>query len=397
MIKLTEKQQEGLDIALLRYKQGKQYTVISGYAGTGKSTLVRFIIDELGINEDKVCYCAYTGKATEVLRKKGNKNTLTLHRLLYDSVPRPDGTFLRRPKPAIKYRVVVVDEVSMVPKSLVNLLFIHKAYIIFLGDPFQLPPINKDEDNHLLDSPHIFLDKIVRQAESSEIIQLSMKIRNYEPLDYMTGENVMIVPKESLSTGMLTWADQVLVGTNNMRSKINTLLRNENGYSGPPKDGEKIICLRNYWDFCNQEGDSLINGTIGTLINSYDTFYRIPYFISTPVRRINFIKGDFAPLDSEQDSFLFKKISIDKNLIETGKRCLDNKLLYQLNGLKRKIGDVIPKEFDFAYAITVHRAQGSEWEKVLVIEEKFPYNREEHARWLYTAITRASSRLVLVR
>lgn len=67
---LTRKQEEGLRIAIDRYKNKEKYTVISGYAGTGKSTLIRFIIDALNVDEDKVCYCAYTGKATEVLRKK---------------------------------------------------------------------------------------------------------------------------------------------------------------------------------------------------------------------------------------------------------------------------------------------------------------------------------------
>ena len=80
---LTKKQEEGLKIAVERYLNDEKYTVISGYAGSGKTTLVRFIIEALDVNEDEVCYCAFTGKATEVLRKKGNKNTCTLHKLLY--------------------------------------------------------------------------------------------------------------------------------------------------------------------------------------------------------------------------------------------------------------------------------------------------------------------------
>jgi ATP-dependent exoDNAse (exonuclease V) alpha subunit len=72
-------------------------------------------------------------------------------------------------------------------------------------------------------------------------------------------------------------------------------------------------------------------------------------------------------------------------------------LAYQLNKLKPKIGEVVPKEFAYAYAITCHKAQGSEWDKVLVLEERFPFDKEEHARWLYTACTRASEKLILVR
>ena len=54
-------------------------------------------------------------------------------------------------------------------------------------------------------------------------------------------------------------------------------------------------------------------------------------------------------------------------------------------------------EFTYGYAVTTHKAQGSEWDKVLILEEKFPFEKEEHARWLYTAVTRASEKLVLVR
>ena len=121
---LTDKQKEGLDIALDRYMHGEKYTIISGYAGTGKSTLVKYIIDALpGVDpEVDVVYTSFTGKATQVLAKKGNKNTLTLHKLLFKSMPRPDGTFVRIPVPTIPYKIVVVDEISMAPKSLMTQL-----------------------------------------------------------------------------------------------------------------------------------------------------------------------------------------------------------------------------------------------------------------------------------
>ena len=149
-MQLTIRQTEGLKIAVARYKTKEKYVTIAGYAGSGKSTLVRFIINALDVEEDKVCYCAFTGKAAEVLRKKGNKNVCTLHKLLYDHVPRPAGGFFRKPKPVIPFDIVVVDEVSMAPKELMNLLFTHPVYVICLGDPFQLPPIEKEDDNILV-------------------------------------------------------------------------------------------------------------------------------------------------------------------------------------------------------------------------------------------------------
>ena len=77
---LNKGQEQGLKIAIERHRQGCKFTTIAGYAGTGKSTLVRFIIEALDVDENDVCYCAFTGKAAEVLRKKGNKNACTLHK-----------------------------------------------------------------------------------------------------------------------------------------------------------------------------------------------------------------------------------------------------------------------------------------------------------------------------
>ena len=62
-----------------------------------------------------------------------------------------------------------------------------------------------------------------------------------------------------------------------------------------------------------------------------------------------------------------------------------------------RIGDILPKQATYGYALTCHSAQGSEWNNVLVIEETFPFDKKEHARWLYTAATRASEKLVLVK
>ena len=135
-MELNEKQKIGLDIAVKRYQEHKKYTVISGYAGSGKSTLVRFIVSALGVPEEKICYACYTGKAAQVLLKKGNKNVWTLHKLLYDSRPVGDGKFIHVPKENIDYDIVIVDEVSMAPRELMRLLFTHPVYVICLGDPF---------------------------------------------------------------------------------------------------------------------------------------------------------------------------------------------------------------------------------------------------------------------
>ena len=393
-MELTEKQEKGLETILTRYNLGLKYTTISGYAGTGKSTLVKFAIAALGVREDRVAYATFTGKAAEVLRKKGNTGACTLHKLLYDHFPKPGGGFIRKPKTSLNCDVVVVDEVSMAPKSMIDMLLSHRVYVIFLGDPFQLPQINKDESHDILENAHIFLDEVMRQAAESEIIQISMKIRNGEPIDFMKGKEVIIIPKSELVEGHLTWADQILCGTNAIRENINRQMREIYGFSGLPQDGEKMICLRNYWDDCADNGDALVNGTTGILRNPFETFRMIPNYIPIDNHRMDVIQGDFVTSDGST----FNSVEMDKKLLIDGTKCItDGKILFRLGKLKNKIGDIVPREFAFGYAITTHKAQGSEWDKVLVIEEKFPFPKEEHARWLYTAVTRASEKLVLVR
>lgn len=90
-------------------------------------------------------------------------------------------------------------------------------------------------------------------------------------------------------------------------------------------------------------------------------------------------------------------LNMDPKIIQGGESELEWRDKYKLGKLRDKIGDVIPKEFAYGYAITCWKAQGSEWDKVLVVEEGFPYNKLEHQKFLYTACTRASQKLVLVR
>lgn len=396
-MELRNKQTIGLDLAIRRYKDGEKYTVIAGYAGTGKSTLVKFIISALsdyGIKPERdVAYATFTGKAAEVLRKKGNPNAITLHKLLYDHIPKANGGFLRKEKRNLEYKIVVVDEVSMVPKSMLDILLKHKIYVLFLGDPFQLPMIDKKESHNLLDHPHIFLDEIMRQEAESEIIQLTMKIRNGEKIDFSNGKEVIVIPKKELVTGHLLWADQIICATNNTRISINNQVRQLLGYEGLPKDGEKVVIKKNYWDICSDGGDALVNGCVGTFRNPFESFIRIPPYIKNNRRDLPVIISEFV----SEDGSSFGNIDFDKDFLLKEEPCVDWQVSYQLGKLKNKIGDIVPKQATYGYCITGHSAQGSQWENVLVIEEAFPFDKIEHARWLYTCCTRPVEKLVLVR
>lgn len=353
---------------------------------------MRFIVEALNIPEEEICYATFTGKSAQVLLKKGNKNVNTLHKLLYKSIPKPDGGFIRIPVPDVPYRIVIVDEVSMAPKTLMQLLFRYKVHVICLGDPFQLPTIDKEEDHGLLNNPHIFLDEIMRQAAESEIIRLTMAIRENRPLTEAVTENreVLLYNKADLNTGMLNWADQIIVGTNATRNSINNQMRAMLGRGAQPENGDKVICLRNYWDIQANNDDPLVNGTIGYLDNSFKSFVQVPKYLGG--QHITTTIGNFI---TDSDA-VFSNLCMDTKMILTGEKCVDWKTAYKMNKNPKTQG-LLPLEFAYGYAITCHKAQGSEWDKVLVLEEKFPFDKIEHARWLYTACTRASEKLVLVR
>ena len=395
-MELNDKQKQGLDIAVDRYKRKERYTVISGYAGTGKSTLVKFIVAALpNINPDEdVISTSFTGKATQVLQKKGNKNVSTLHKLLFESIPKPDGTFFRKPVEFIPYKIVIVDECSMVPKELLQRLIKYNVHIICLGDPGQLPPINKNEDNHLLDHPHIFLDEIMRQEAESEIINLTMDIRAGKPLTRYQGKEVQVLNKDELTTGMLLWADQIICAKNETRIALNNQMRDLLGRSGGPQDGDKVICLKNNWDIYSVNDNPLVNGTIGYLKDSFSTYINLPRQITSDgqPKKLDILTANFIS-DTEED---YGILNMDKQLITTGVPGLDWKTSYKM-GRNWRFQDKIPDQFTYGYAITCHKSQGSEWDNVLVIEEGFPFEKEEHKQWLYTAATRAAKKLVIIK
>jgi exodeoxyribonuclease-5 len=392
---LTNKQEEGLRICVDRYKHHEPYTVISGYAGTGKSELVKFVIAALEIDPEDVCYVAYTGKASEVLREKGNPNAMTAHKLLYYARQKKDGTYSFFPRPALEGcpSLIIIDEASMLPKRMWEQLLKYRVHIIALGDPAQLPPVSKDDDNHILDHPHIFLDEIMRQAKESDIIVASMDVREGKSLRPFKGNDIQIVSPFEVVDGMYDWADEILTATNKTRMGINNYVRARLGFPNEkPVTGDKVICLRNCWDFASEErNDPLVNGSICTLENmALDTFhYRTRTGrLSAPVliADVRMSSGD-----------LMRDVPIDYQALCTGQKTFSPKQEYAIAHAGKNVDNPpSPVEFNYGYAITTHRAQGSQWDKVLVIEESFPFDKEEHRRWLYTAITRASKKLTLV-
>lgn len=364
--------------------------------GSGKSTLVTFIIAALGVNPHKdVAYVAFTGKAATVLAQKGCPNAITAHKLLYQACQQPDGSYIFIPKDELDndFKVIVVDEVSMLPIGMWEQLLSHHVYVLALGDPFQLPPISKNDDNHILDHPHVFLDEIMRQAQESEIIRFSMHIREGKSVSSYQADNkeVMILSPKDLYKDVYLWADQVLCATNEKRTEVNALFREYRGFGIEPEIGDKIIGLHNRWEFCSRDGRDmpLTNGTIGTITSFRKRSIWLPQYVSSfPYLYM------YTNMNAE-DGSIFKSIPIDYPYLKTGQRTLTDRQLMMMKKSKRfPYGP--PYDFAYAYAITYWKAQGSQWDKVLALEEGHPFDRETHLKAIYTAITRASKKLVWV-
>ena len=377
---LTNGQEKGLKVAIERYRHKEPYTVIAGPAGSGKSSLVRFIIDALDLPEDKVVYITYTGKASLVLRNKGCSNAITAHNLLYHAKEKPDGTFEFKPKKHLDYdyKIIVLDECSMLPEDMWTLLLSHKVHVIALGDKEQLPPV--DGDSKILDNPHVILDEVVRQALDSPIIRLSVDIREGKWLEYGGPKECRVMPPERVSDKLLMGADQVLCGKNITRHCLNERLRKikfGEQYANKPLEGDKIICLKNDWGTLADNEEPLINGMVGVLNNIKLEDGRL----YKPAMTADFTSnnnGLYKNLRMDYKIFTEKETTVNK----------DNWMMYPKNERAH--------EFDYAYAVTVHKYQGSEAEKVVVYDEWLG-DRDFHRRWLYTAVTRSSKMLVVVK
>ena len=372
-ITLSDSQDKAIKIIKDRYLKNEMITTVAGFAGSGKSTIIRYFIENMNLMDNTI-FCTYTGKASLVLQQRGLP-AQTIHSLIYDAYyDKRTEKFHFKKKPAYELsgvKLIVIDEISMVPKNLLLDLAAYKIPIVALGDDGQLPPIG--EYNGLLDHPHIVLTEIHRQAENNPIIYLSMLAREGKKIPFIYDDPfVKVISRKDLDINMLMWADQILCAKNDTRRSLNNSIRKKKGYSDPlPEIGDKMICLRNYWDIINDDGYPLINGTIGEATYvSKGKDYDILGQDFTIDLKVPYSKSEFSGLVIDANPF--KGYAPEK--YHKGRR----KIL----------------SFDYGYAITVHKSQGSEFDKVLLYDELL-YG-VDHKKLLYTGITRAGEKLVLV-
>lgn len=380
---LTQEQEVVVDGIKKWFKnKPKQTCSLVGYAGTGKTFLVDYIIEELKLPFDKVAFATYTGKASLVL-KENNKNfmTSTIHRLIYDVEIDKDEVFfdLKSKKDLQNLKLIVIDEASMVPENINEELLSFGIPVLYVGDQGQLPPISsgKNKTINILDNPDFKLTQIHRQAEGNPIIKLSMLAREGRKIEYgKYGDKVLVIPKASLSDESLinlcSRSDQVICGYNRTRKNLNDKIRKKLGFTSTlPEEGDKLICLKNSWDK-EAGGYPLINGMTGFAER-----------VSTKKRasdKRDIVRLDFFP--DIPDSKKFEKLKTLKSDFKGEKE--------ELNGWEYKNY----QSFDFGYAITCHKSQGSQYENLTVFNEVL--DRKLHHKWLYTAITRSTDKLVLV-
>lgn len=387
---LNEQQKNLLDECtkwwLTQYKQTYE---ISGPAGSGKTSIIEMLIERIGLEPHEVLYMAFVGKAAMMLTLRGNM-AKTIHASLYDIVYKTlydeNGNEVIKNNRIVKYRgfekkkylspsikLLVVDEGSMINEQFKRDILSFGLPVIVLGDLNQLPPVFGEPA--FLVKPDFILTEVMRQAKNDPIISLSqMAIRGEEIPIGKYGDRCFVIPKEMLNDEVLSKADIIICGRNSTRQNMTNYYRqNILGVKQPGTLilGEKLICRQNNWNFSIDNGICLINGMIGYVddinLESYNK---------------RSIKIDFRPEFKTQE--IFEQVELDYKYLFTDMTETSNNSLSKFN------------KFQFGYVITAHLAQGSQYDNVLVYDERMG-DQEYYNKWLYTSITRAIKGLIIAK
>ena len=391
MFKLNDQQLDAIKKVVKWYfceSMTKNYCGVLGLAGTGKSTVVNIAIKMLGLPISDVIFCTLTGKASLVLRMKGNPSN-TIHKTFYTTFKKGNSfIFSLKKKIPSNIKLIVIDEVSMVTKKMLDDILSFGAPVLCLGDQMQLPSLGAP--NIFMTNPElaeVFLTQVMRQDDTSGILQLATLARNEQLPEYKRYAASKVVHFEEIIDSIADY-DMVVCYSNKMRRYLNKYIRTKKGFTSTyPQKGEKIVCLMNNYNYEIEYNDipiNIVNGMVGycnedsKVIDSDD---------------MELVKINFTP------DFLVDKNSMDNLNLEPKAFCeifeQYNKDISKEAFIEELYNDSIEDEklgevcmIDFGYAVTCHRAQGSEADNVLVVVEP---NIPKHIffRWLYTGITRA--------
>lgn len=345
----------------------KRCFVLAGAAGTGKSSIIQHIQKSLGISEWETLCCAFTGKASLNLQRKGNRSS-TLHSSLYEYHTKPGKQPLFVKKEFIDYKLIIVDESSMISEEMFDDILSFGIPTIFIGDHCQLPPISGKFN--LMEKPDYTLTSIMRQAEKSPIIRASQLAMKGMPIPYCNFDGFRKIHQADLEDSDFLWADQIIVGTNSMRNAINNISREIRGIrSTSPVEGERMIVLR------NNSKLRICNGQIIYLTSS--------------------------PCYSETERCYYADWMDELEMTDplTAAAAGTKELKFKRKDPAKENPHTQMHEYaylDFGYAISCHKSQGSGWDKIIVFDERFGFDADTRRRWLYTAITRARKEILIV-
>ena len=369
---------------------------INGEAGTGKTYLMKHVINKLNDMNISVAPIAYTGKAASKLMQSTGCPSCTIHKLIYtydlstyeffeSSQDEQEAFDNNRVLSVLKCKCLIIDEYSMLTKEILTDLKKLDKILIFIGDLNQLPPIKEEvisdeEFNDLFDTnvPVLTLSDPVRQSEDSPILSLARDIKN--GLTVLKPQSVQsVITLESVDISSIPKADIKAFGSedtiiicykNKTKHFINKRVRKSLGYNNLLNENDKIIIMKNNSDYGVYNGEMYKVLEIGQLKEEYGLKY-------TTIK----INNDYEP---------YIKVWLNP--------LIDNNYFYQTTGINdemKKEQYFKYKEFvhiAYAYAITCHKAQGSEWETVYV---RYDDAWKDKKRWLYTAITRARKHLII--
>ncbi|BAG41737.1 RecD like protein [Ralstonia phage phiRSL1] len=375
----------------------KQIFRLFGYAGTGKSTLAQEIAARVADIGGTVQFAAFTGKAASELIKKGCRGASTIHSLIYKAVTDPQTgrvvDYVLNPESILRHtNLLIVDEVSMVNEDQGNDLLSFGVPILVLGDPGQLPPV-LGTGFFVQATADFMLTEVHRTAADSPILMLATKARlgeEIKPGRY--GSCLVLDTDQDLPDQWLLGADQVLCGTNATRHSLNRKIRKLNGmaqiHPQYPVRGERLVCRR------NNKTRGLLNGTL----------WKCSQPVEAPVKALDNwrdVRNGAPPVwrNTEVRGLHFKVKSHDI-LDATGKPLVVDQIQTSCHLFNQSLPEpqwkdiASTEEFDFGWCLSVHVAQGSEWENLVVYDESRVF-REYRRHHLYTALTRASNSLLL--
>ena len=255
--------------------------------------------------------------------------------------------------------LVILDECSMVGERMAEDLLSFGVRLLVLGDPAQLPPV-KGTGYFIQGEPDNMLTEVHRQAKDNPIIDIATRVREGRRVELGDYGDTRVVSRVEAQDALAH--DQVLCGTNKKRQAINARHRHLDQRSGDfPNAGERLICLK------NDRQLGLLNGTMWECVQ------------------------DVRPPDPDEEQ-IYLRIAPEEGGEPMGVPAEVS--LFHDDMVKpdwRSRG----QHFTYGYAVTVHKAQGSQWDNVLLFDD-WP-GAETHRNWLYTGVTRAAERLTLVR